>query len=84
MFSLILPFYIPVGNRIGNFVENNLSIDRALDTMISVEKPTCPQGFCINSEKNDVYMFNDICQPDQFTKAGCEKCVEKVECQFTK
>jgi len=29
-------------------------------------------------------MFNDVCRPEQFSKTGCEKCEEKIECQFTK
>ena len=70
--------------RTSAFTRNSYSMDRDLDTLISVEKPTCPEGFCMNSETKSVYMFNDACQPEKFNKAGCDQCMEKVECQFTK
>ena len=63
---------------------NRYSNERDLETDISVDKPTCPQGFCLKGENDEIYQFNDECLPEQFIKAGCEKCLEKVECQFTK
>ena len=71
-------------SRTSGFPRNSYSTDRDVDELISVENPTCPEGFCMNSETKSVYIFNDACIPDQFNKAGCEKCIEKIECQFTK
>ena len=49
-----------------------------------MEKPTCPDGICINDKTGHVYMFGDECYPDHFEKADCDQCSEKIECQFTK
>ena len=54
------------------------------DASHDVTEPSCPTGHCINPETNHTYMFSDECIPEEFNKAGCGNCAEKIECQFTR
>ena len=54
------------------------------DSSHDFTEPTCPTGLCINPATHITYMFSDACKPEQFNKAGCENCSEKIECQFTR